>query len=112
MVVMTSSLRPIDLHTEYRREPLGIDGATPRLGWALDGGGRDAVQSAWQVQVGSAPGRVDGWDSGRVAGDTQLSIAYSGAALASRTRYHWRVRVWDGAGYPSDTHPYPIIQTC
>lgn len=95
---MTAPLRPIDLHTEQRSNPLGIDARAPRLGWALDGGGRDARQSAWQIQVGTAAGAADAWDSGRVAGDRQFGIAYAGAALASRTRYHWRVRAWDAAG--------------
>ena len=95
---MITPLCPIDLHTEYRREPLGIDVVTPRLGWGLQGGGRDAVQSAWQVQVGSAVGSADFWDSGRVVGDAQIAIGYAGATLKSRTRYFWRVRVWDGVG--------------
>lgn len=93
-----TTLHAIDLHTEHRTDPLGIDVPAPRLGWALEGGGRDAVQGAWQVQVGTAPGLADCWDSGRIAGDAQVGIAYAGAALASRTRYHWRVRVWDGTG--------------
>ncbi len=95
---MTTPLRPIDLHTAQRRDPLGLDTPTPRLGWGLEGGGRGVVQSAWQVQVGSAPGLADLWDTGRVMGDQQLGLAYAGRALASRTCYHWRVRVWDAAG--------------
>lgn len=99
---MPTPLAPIDLHTEYRTDPLGIDVRTPRFGWALTGGGRGARQSAWQVQVGSAPGAADLWDSGRVADDRQLAIAYAGRPLASRTRCHWRVRVWDEAGIASN----------
>ncbi len=95
---MTAPLRSIDLHTEYRHEPLGIDQATPRFGWGLIDGGRNAVQSAWNIQVGTQPGLADLWDSGRVADDAQMSIAYAGKALGDRTRYFWRVRVWDGSG--------------
>jgi alpha-L-rhamnosidase len=83
---MPTTLRPLDLHCEYRRDPLGLDVATPRLGWGLAEGGRDAVQSAWQIQVGSAPGLAEAWDSGRVAGDTQIALAYAGKPLAARTR--------------------------
>ncbi len=95
---MTTALRPIDLHTEYRTDPLGIDVPSPRFGWGLIDGGRNAMQAAWQVQVGSAPGQADLWDSGRTAGDAQIAISYAGKALAARTCYHWRVRVWDGSG--------------
>jgi alpha-L-rhamnosidase len=98
MAGMSLPLHARDLHTELRTEPLGLDVRTPRLGWALDGGGRDARQSAWQIQVGTTPDAADCWDSGQTAGDAQLAIAYAGTALASRTRYHWRVRVWDAAG--------------
>ena len=92
-----TSLRPEDLHCEFRRNPLGIDEREPRFGWALDSHARGARQTAWQIQVGSRPGASDAWDSGQVAGDLQLHIVYAGAALASRTRYHWRVRVWNEA---------------
>lgn len=97
---MPSTLLPIDLHTEQRPAPLGIDVRTPRLGWALEGGGRDARQAAWQVQVGTSVGGAESWDSGRIAGDAQFGIVYAGSPLKSRTRYHWRVRVWDAAGEP------------
>ncbi len=97
MMGMSTALRPIDLHTEYRRDPLGIDLPTPRLGWALSDGGRNAVQGAWQVEVGTAPGTADAWDSGRVAGDIQFGIVYAGRALADRTRYHWRGAGVEGA---------------
>jgi alpha-L-rhamnosidase len=95
---MATTLLPIDLHCEHLGDPLGIDVRTPRLGWGLAGGGRGAVQGAWQIQVGTTPGAADCWDSGRVAGDIQFGVVYAGQALASCTRYHWRVRVWDGAG--------------
>ena len=37
------------------------------------------------------------WDSGRVASDESTQRAYDGQALRSGQRYHWQVRVWDGA---------------
>ena len=95
---MSTPLIPIDLHCEQRVNPLGIDARTPRLGWALDGGGRGAVQTAYQIQVGKTAGAADAWDSGKVTSGDQLALRYAGNALASRTRYSWRVRVWDGAG--------------
>ena len=62
---MSTPLIPIDLHCEQRVNPLGIDARTPRLGWALDGGGRGAVQTAYQIQVGKTAGAADAWDSGK-----------------------------------------------
>ena len=91
-----SQLHPIDLHCEYRQNPLGIDVTLPRFGWALEGGGNGAVQSAYRITVSA--GNAICWDSGKVAGDAQMHVVYAGAALADRTRYSWRVQVWDGQG--------------
>jgi len=86
---------------EYAADPLGIDTAHPRLSWQVAGTARGTVQTAYQVVVetqddATAPATV--WDSGRVDGAQQLNVAYAGDALRSRSRYRWRVRVWDGAG--------------
>ncbi|MEV6636016.1 family 78 glycoside hydrolase catalytic domain [Actinoplanes sp. NPDC051470] len=82
------------LTVEHQTTPLGIDVARPRLGWILSTG-----QSAYEIEVSTTPdGPADVWDSGRVDSATSFDIAYAGPALASRTRYFWRVRVWPGAG--------------
>lgn len=86
------------LTTEHLVDPLGIDAPRPRLGWTLTSEERGVVQSAYQVQV-STDDDFEGelaWDSGRVDSDNSIGVAYDGAALRSATRYHWRVRVWDG----------------
>ncbi|WP_443732572.1 glycoside hydrolase family 78 protein [Streptomyces muensis] len=36
-----------------------------------------------------------------MASDRSVSVPYEGPELRSRTRYHRRVRVWDGAGRAS-----------
>jgi alpha-L-rhamnosidase len=58
------------LRTEYAVNPVGIDVTRPRLSWQLRTAGRDVVQSAYQVQVGTdsatLPSTSDGaallWD--------------------------------------------------
>ncbi|MFF5991916.1 family 78 glycoside hydrolase catalytic domain [Prauserella flavalba] len=87
---------------EYAPTLLGTDVAEPRLSWVLAAHGHGASQSAYQVQVGTDPRRPGAvWDSGRVASAESVGIAYAGPPLRPRTRYHWRVRVWDGDGRPS-----------
>jgi len=47
-------LRPVDLHCEYRKNPLGIDAPQPRLSWILeatDRGARGQMQTAYQLLV-------------------------------------------------------------
>jgi alpha-L-rhamnosidase len=90
-------LRAGSLTVEHQADPLGVDVAKPRLGWVLDSDRPAARQSAYQVQVSSAPGRAgDVWDSGRVPSAKSFDVEYAGAGLRPRTRYYWRVRVWDG----------------
>jgi alpha-L-rhamnosidase len=93
----------VRLKTNATPEPLGIDTRVPRLGWRLESDRRGVMQSAFRVLVGSRPelvreGAADVWDSGRVTSPAPW-CAYAGAALRSRTRYYWSVRVWlrDGA---------------
>lgn len=95
----TSSLRVQDLRCEYQRNPLGIDVKEPRLSWQLASDQRDAIQSAYQIQVSDNRGEL--WDSGKVLSDQSLHIPYRGPALRSRQRCTWRVRVWDGHDSPS-----------
>ena len=40
----------------------------------------------------------DLWDSGKVVSDATLQVEYAGKPLRSRTRCHWKVRVWDRDG--------------
>ncbi|HWO65128.1 MAG TPA: family 78 glycoside hydrolase catalytic domain [Umezawaea sp.] len=86
------------LTVEHQESPLGVDAARPRLGWVLGSDVAGTRQSAYQVQVSSSPnGSGDVWDSGRVASAKSFDVEYAGPDLRSRTRYHWRVRVWDAA---------------
>lgn len=97
----------ISLTAEHATNPLGLPVEAPRLGWQLQSGQRGVVQSAYQVQVASsaqalADGAADVWDSGRVESADSTLVQYDGPALEPATRYHWRVRIWDGDGVASD----------
>lgn len=96
-------LRIADVTTEYTVNPLGTDVTRPRLAWIPTTHGHGAVQTAYQVVVATDPGLLDPrhadvWDSGRVDSAESTGIEYAGPPLAPRTRYHWRVRLWDGDG--------------
>ena len=108
--VLTSSAAasPVHLRCEYRNNPLGIDTLTPRLSWQSDNSERNWKQTAYQVLVASRverlnPGQADIWDSGKVSSDESVGIPYRGPALKSRTRYYWKMRVWDMTGKVSES---------
>ncbi|MEF8795112.1 MAG: glycoside hydrolase family 78 protein [Salinivenus sp.] len=94
------------LRTNHKTTPMGIDGQTPCLAWTLTASARGARQRAYRIQVAESPetlaeGENLVWDSGKVNTDQSAHHAYDGPTLEPRTRYYWRVRVWDGDGQPS-----------
>ena len=108
--VLTSSAAasPVHLRCEYRNNPLGIDALTPRLSWQSDNSERNWKQTAYQVLVASSFDRLqadqaDVWDSGKVSSDESVGIPYRGPELKSRTRYYWKLRVWDANGKMSES---------
>ncbi|MFF7856327.1 family 78 glycoside hydrolase catalytic domain [Streptomyces sp. NPDC007904] len=97
-------LHVVRTSVEYADTLLGTDVERPRLSWELAAPGHGARQSAYRIQVGRDAARWDGrmvWDSGKVASDRTVGVAYGGPALLPRTRYFWRVRVWDARGRAS-----------
>ncbi len=83
------------LKTDGSAQPLGIDDATPRLSWRIDGSARGLQQTSYEIVVATtaakaAAGQGDVWDSGRVT-SASLGAGYAGPPLASRTRYYWAV---------------------
>jgi alpha-L-rhamnosidase len=100
------AVRVVDLRTEYRENPLGIDIAKPRLSWRLESDARGMVQSAYEIRVtrdAVAAGRKGEpvWTSGRVKSDESTQRVYEGPRLQSGEACSWQVRVWDGAGHES-----------
>lgn len=99
---------PVRLRCDYRTNPLGIDRLTPRLSWQSDNTERNWKQTAYEVLVANSldrlnAGQADIWDSGRVSSDESVGISYRGPTLTSRTRYYWKVRVWDANGAMSES---------
>jgi alpha-L-rhamnosidase len=99
---------PVKLRTDDMAMPLGLDDPTPHFAWQLMDKRPGAKQTAYQVQVATsrallAAGKADAWDSGRIASDQSLGVAYHGSALAPSKRYFWRVLAWDkdGKEYPA-----------
>ncbi|HET6567627.1 MAG TPA: hypothetical protein VFG50_06660, partial [Rhodothermales bacterium] len=100
---MRSSVTLANLRTEYKTNPLGIDARLPRFSWELRSSERGVVQSAYEIRVkDETPGSKDRgqtvWNTGKVASDASIQVAYAGQNLESGHRYVWQVRVWDGDG--------------
>lgn len=103
-----------DLTTNGRVDPLGIPGDRPTLGWRGSSTGHGVVQTAYQVRVASSEATLDSadvWDSGKVASDEQVAVAYGGPELVSQTRYVWQVRTWDGTDTASAWSEPAVFET-
>ena len=79
-------VRVAALRCEYLINPLGVEGAAPRLSWRIDSAERGQRQTAYQVLAAStgqklAGGEGDLWDSGKVAGDQTRENVERGSTL-------------------------------
>src|SRR5689334_3207470 len=88
----TPQVRVAAPRVDYLENPLGLDNRRPRFSWALEAGAaRDVKQTVYRVTVASNPEalRAGGsllWDSGKIASDRSLDVAYEGPPLASGQR--------------------------
>ena len=101
------ALLPVELRCEYGVNPMGVDVPAPRLCWKIESIARGQTQGAYQILVASSAELLakdggDLWDSGKVASDETLHIAYAGMELKSSQQVFWKVRVWDAAGAASE----------
>ncbi|PST83575.1 alpha-rhamnosidase [Pedobacter yulinensis] len=105
LVPAVQAARPVHLRCEHMVRPLGIDSPRPRLSWQMEDATQAAIQTAYQIRIGTdslavASGKAGIWDSGRSNGDANL-VSYGGPALKAFTRYFWQVTIWDRKGEPS-----------
>ncbi|MET1054079.1 MAG: alpha-L-rhamnosidase N-terminal domain-containing protein, partial [Pedobacter sp.] len=90
------------LRTEYLVNPIGIDDTHPRLKWMLNDSRPGALQTAYQLIVGTdslavAKGEGNSWLTTKVNSAVML-VNYDGKSLAAYTRYFWKVKLWDKDG--------------
>lgn len=95
-----SPARPYDLTCEYLENPMGIDAQNPRLSWKIEDSRPGAIQTSYQLVVGTdslevAHGKGNAWQTEIIRSQNQL-VTYSGKPLLPFTRYYWTVRTWDG----------------
>jgi len=105
-----AAVTPDSLRCNGLTNPLGVDTPAPRLSWLLESknpSARGNKQTAYEILVASsiaalAQDRGDLWDSGKVASDQSINVAYGGAPLGTLARAYWKVRVWDQNQRASD----------
>ena len=106
---------PVKLQCEHLINPLGIDVPNPRLSWQLNDPRKGALQTAFQVFVGTdsasvANGKCNMWDSNKISSDSVLTV-YAGQKLEPFTKYFWQVRTWDQNGVQSERNAVASFET-
>lgn len=97
-----STLSPVDLRTDDKVDPIGIDATAPLLSWRLDDGGRGGRQAAYEIRAartadGLRAGKGAVWHSGKVRSAATNKVAFP-ARLKARDSVVWQVRIWDEEG--------------
>ena len=96
---MSVKLEITNLRCNYLKNPLGID-SLPRFSWELYSTIQGQQQTAYRLLVASEKTNFDKeqydiWDSGKILEPTNAHVVYEGKPLLPRTRYWWRVIVYD-----------------
>nr|WP_299067005.1 glycoside hydrolase family 78 protein [uncultured Allomuricauda sp.] len=101
----SQNLKPIKMVCEYLHNPMGMDIPNPRLSWQIktDTTLNGILQKAYRIQVSKSDTNFEDlvWDS-KISSDQSLHVEYKGDELLSKTRYHWRVKVWDNHNRESE----------
>lgn len=80
------NMRPVQLRTEYLREPLGVGTSAPRFTWEYAGEENHFLPSRTEIYVGTDPNSLEPYREGM--------------KFHSHTRYYWTVKAWDSHGRP------------
>ena len=88
----SSGIKVVNLTTELRENPSGIDRMTPRLSWQVTSDKNGTRQTAYRIKVQRGGSKV--WDSHKVASDECVLVPYGGKALDYESDYTWTVKVW------------------
>ena len=88
---------PVNLRTEYLREPIGLDTKSPRLTWEYKGGEKNFLASRSEIRIGTSPDNLQPYTGNMI--------------LKPHTRYYWNVTVWDQDGEICETSETATFET-
>lgn len=99
MAVQNPETKIVFLKTNDILNPIGIDSDAPHFSWQMQSDAVGQKQTAYQIQLSESSDLSSPvWDSGKIADENSVAVAYKGDPLRSSTRYYWAVAVWDKDG--------------
>ena len=113
----TQKLGTYDLKTNYFTNPVGIDNLNPRFSWKItpDSILKNITQTYYHIQVITDTSNINSsniiWDTQKKNSEQSINIICNGEKLSSKTRYFWRVKVWDNHQRESEWSPFTFFET-
>lgn len=106
-MAFSQGLEVMELTCEFLENPIGLDEEVPRFSWKLvpENDVQEVLQTAYQIQVFKQGATADAefvWDSEKTRSSESVLVPYGGDTLEAKTRYYWRVRVWDNRARQSE----------
>lgn len=94
------------LRCDEKENPVGVSFKDIRFSWLWKSIHQYDRQSSYRIVVASdwsklEAGEYDVWDSGQVASDRNVQLAYEGVPLEGNCRYYWKVKIWNARGEAS-----------
>lgn len=95
-------MRITEIKVNYLTKPTGITGNI-QVGWLLESEERNAVQTAYQMQIALTP-TFDSvvYNTGKVVNDESAHVEINKFVWESLTKYYLRVKVWDNNDIETD----------
>ena len=81
-------IRCYDLKCENLINPVGIDEKNPRFSWKIESDKQNVTQKMFEICVGDHYSKC-------VKTDQSICFEYDGVPLKPKTKYEYKVRVWD-----------------
>jgi alpha-L-rhamnosidase len=78
---LSAQIRVLNLLTENRTNPIGLDKRQPRFSWQLISKERNLIQSAYEIKVTLQGARTPVWSSGKILSDQSVQVPYRGMPL-------------------------------
>jgi alpha-L-rhamnosidase len=95
-------MKILNLKTEYKSNPLGLETAAPRFSWEIVSAERAVMQTAYRLTCASSVLDLLEqnliWDSGEKRSENSIHVEYKGPELLSAQRVYWQVQIWDNHG--------------
>lgn len=101
-----------NLRVEDCHNPIGIDISCPHMSWELSSNMRNVVQESYAIRIATDAAMSNVvWESGKLAGNSNVDVLAQGFSAQPRTRYYWQVTATDNHGNTATSSEKAYFET-